>query len=120
MPLEHAESARVGPRRDLHDIFCAGLVELAKFQLDFFVPYAHDIERQRVEVHVEPERAVGSLHKGECTHLRITDRAQGVLMRRAPAQRTLECTRCPLIWIRSGASTTVSLRDCSRVDNACI
>jgi hypothetical protein len=75
MPLEHSEKTRMSPSRDLHNLLCAGLTELAKLQLTLFVPHVHAIKGQRMKMHVEPERAVRSLHKGERAYLRFADRA---------------------------------------------
>ena len=46
-----------------------------------------------MKVHVEPERAVGSLHKRERTYLRVADRAQTKLTLRSPTQGTLQRIR---------------------------
>jgi hypothetical protein len=43
-----------------------------------------------MEMHVEPEGAIGSLHKRERAYLGITNRAQAKLSLRAPTQRTLQ------------------------------
>jgi hypothetical protein len=43
-------------------------------------------------MHVEPERAVGSLHKRQSAYLRITNRAQPELALRSPTQRALQRT----------------------------
>jgi hypothetical protein len=47
MPLEQAEQARVSPSRDLRDVLCRGLAELAELLLAFFVACVDAIEGQR-------------------------------------------------------------------------
>jgi hypothetical protein len=90
VPLEHAKQARVSPRRDLLDVPCGRLVELAKQKLALFVAHNRAIEGQRMKVHIEAEGAVGALHERERAYLGIADRTQAKLSFRAPTQRALQ------------------------------
>ncbi|MFT5357301.1 MAG: hypothetical protein ACI9KE_004535, partial [Polyangiales bacterium] len=119
MPLEHSEKTRVSPSRDLRDLLCAGLAELAKPQLALFVAHVHSIEGQRMKAHIELERAVGALHKRERTCLRISNRTQPKLTLRTPTQRTLQCVDERAEHVRAQLSVIAKNRGQCSLTSAC-
>jgi hypothetical protein len=64
MPLEHSEKARVGPRRDLRDVLAGAPSSRNSSSPSSSRTYAPSSASAN-KMDVEPERAVGSLHKRE-------------------------------------------------------
>lgn len=87
MPLEHDEQPSVGPRGDLGDLVTARRGQRVEDERALRVAHVHAIERQRVEVDVEPQRAVAALDEGDGAHLRLVHAAQVQVPLRAPTQR---------------------------------
>lgn len=57
--LEHAHERGVRPCRDLRHLFGGRRAERAELQLAIFIAHVDAVERERVEVDIEPQRAVG-------------------------------------------------------------
>ena len=87
VPLEHDDQRGVGPRGDLGDLVTARRRQRVEDERALRVAHVHAIERQRVEVDVQAQRAVAPLDEGHRAHLRLVDAAQAQMPLRAPTQR---------------------------------
>lgn len=82
MSLEHAHERSVRPCRDLRHLFGGRRAERAELQLAIFIAHVDAVERERVEVDIEPQRAVGAVHERGADTC-VGDRAQIELSLRA-------------------------------------
>lgn len=84
VPLKHDEQRGVGPRGDLgerealdevHHLVTARRGQRVEDERAPRVAHVHAIERQRVEVDVQAQRAVAALDEGDGAHLRLVHAA---------------------------------------------
>ena len=85
--VEDAEHTRVSPGGDLSDIVVGRRLEGVEGQLSFFVADVDAVEREGMEMDVEPERTVASLHEGDGANERVLHRAEAEGALRTMAHR---------------------------------
>lgn len=74
--LAHAGESLVRPAGDISDLLGGRRRQGVEVQQASVIADVHTIERERVELDVQPERRVAALHEGDRTDLRVVDRAQ--------------------------------------------
>jgi hypothetical protein len=89
---EHAEECGMGPRGDLRHVLAAGRGQRVEDERALRVAHVDAVERQRVEVHVEAQRAVGALDECDGADEGVLHTAQAEMTLSAPAQRARERT----------------------------
>ena len=79
MTLTHAGESLICPAGDLGNLLGGRRRQGVELQHVGVIADVDAVERERVEVHVQPQRGVAALHEGERSDLRVVDRAQAQL-----------------------------------------